>query len=132
MNIFEEATRNNLRFETNRGLLSVEQLWVMKLISNDGFSLDSVGRAIQKLINEQDQGSLVSSNRITKQEKLNILRLNIIKHIIKVKEDEIELANKELANKEKKQKLLKLLSDKQDQKLINMSEEEILKELENI
>ena len=132
MNIFEEATRNNLRFETNRGLLSVEQLWVMKLISNDGFSLDSVGRAIQKLINEQDQGSLVSSNRITKQEKLNILRLNIIKHIIKVKEDEIELANKELANKEKKQKLLKLLADKQDQKLINMSEEEILKELENI
>lgn len=132
MNIFEEATRNKLRFETNRGLLSVEQLWVMKLISNDGFSLDSVGRAIQKLINEQDQGSLVSSNRITKQEKLNILRLNIIKHIIKVKEDEIELANKELANKEKKQKLLKLLADKQDQKLINMSEEEILKELENI
>ena len=132
MNIFEEATRNKLRFETNRGLQSVEHLWDMKLISNDGFSLDSVGRAIQKLINEQDQGSLVSSNRITKQEKLNILRLTIIKHIIKVKEDEIELANKELANKEKKQKLLKLLADKQDQKLINMSEEEILKELENI
>ena len=44
-NIFELATRKALRFGTERGPVTVEQLWQMPLQSKNLFDLDNVAKA---------------------------------------------------------------------------------------
>jgi hypothetical protein len=48
MNIFEQATRRAIRFESAKGDLSVEQLWDLPLQSRNQFDLDTVAKTVNR------------------------------------------------------------------------------------
>ena len=58
--------------------------------------------------------------------------LEILKHVIKSKELDIQRVETAQETAAKKQRLMEALAAKQDQKLTEMSEEELKKELANI
>lgn len=128
MSLFEKAARRKLRFESVRGLLTVENLWDLPLTARNELSLDGVGRIVQRALKSDSEESLVAPSK-TPGHSDNVLRLDILKHIIKVRQEEnaAQLAvNMENARREK---LKEILARKQDDALEQMSEEDIKKEL---
>ncbi len=121
-NIFEEATRNALRFQTNRGLLSTEDMWVLKLEE-----LDAVALGLDKALAETSKSFITTKTSATKETQL---KFDVVKHIIDVKlAEKAEKANAKV-KAEKKAQLLELLSKKQNAALEAKSEAELLAELQ--
>lgn len=129
--LFEKAARQKLRFNSAKGLLTVEQLWDLPLTSQKGISLNEIGMVIQSTLRDMGQDSLVDVGTSPEKTQLK-LSLDIIKHIISVKQAE-NAAARDLAEKRaRKQKLMEALERKEDDALVGMSAEEIRKELESI
>jgi hypothetical protein len=124
MNIFEQATKNALRFTTHKGDLTVEDLWHLPLTSSRTSSLNSIAIHYHEKIQKEDSVSFVtpaaenSGNSVTK--------LEIIKHIISVKQTENAATKLASDNKAKKTRILQLIAEKQDTALAGKSEEELL------
>ena len=129
--MFESATRLKVKFETTKGMITVEDLWDIPLTSRTtGFSLDDIAKNLNKQVKESAEESFVVK-KSTKNETLE-LKFEIIKYIIKRRLEEREAANNELAKATQKEKLLQLLSEKKDENLKSKTVEEIeqmLKEL---
>jgi len=123
-NIFEYATRNNLRFASTRGELTVEMLWDVPLRSRDGFNLDAVAKAASGRLKALTEESFVSSERTPGHEKAE-LTLEIVKHVIQTKLAEEETQKKRADKRVEREKLLAILAEKQDGKLSELSEKEI-------
>lgn len=82
-NIFEIAVRAKLRFATARfASVSVEDLFDLPLRE-----LDEVAKGINRLINAEKEESFLSQNKNSVRKDLE-LKLEILKHIIGVKETE--------------------------------------------
>ena len=58
-NMFEQATRNKLRFESTKGPLSVEQVWDAPLTSRNGFSLDDIAKQAKRELDALSEESFV-------------------------------------------------------------------------
>lgn len=121
--MFEKASRMKLRFNTQRGVLSVEDLWDLPLIQ-----LDNIAIALNKKLQESKTESFIKTR--TKDTTELELKFNIAKHIIDVKLQEQEDRLLESEKKAKRQKILDLMAKKQDAELEGKSLEELAKELE--
>lgn len=122
-NMFIEATRRKLRFNTTKGQLSVEELWDLNLTT-----LDNLAKGANKLVKAAEEESFIPSSRKRKNTEAE-LSLEILKYIIQVKVDE-DNKNKERAEKQQKAARLKeLLMQKKDSELASKSVEEIEKML---
>lgn len=126
--LFEYATRNKLRFSSSRGELSVEQLWDVPLRSRDDFNLDLIAKTANRALKMVTEESFVTTERTPAHLKAE-LSLETIKYIIKTKLSDEELAKKRAENHVKKEKLLKILAEKQEGKLSEMSEKELQKQI---
>lgn len=127
-NIFEQASQQKLRFETPKGQLSTEDLWNLPLQSSTGkVNLDDIARSISAKIKDSAVESFVS--KVTDVNKVERLRLDIVKRVIEVKLAKAEKIKNEKADAEHKQRLLDALSAKKEEHLSNMSEEELKAEL---
>lgn len=123
-NLFEYATREQLRFSSNRGMLSVEDLWELPLTSRDGCNLDSVAKATNNALKAMAEESFVET-RSNPAKAIEERKLEIVKHIIAVKLEENATKRTAAARKEQKDKLLNILAEKQEGKLRELSVEEI-------
>ena len=128
MNLFEIATRKKIRFASLKGELSVEQLWELPLTSRGGVDLDTLAKAINKELKEQAEESFVTTSTNPRRGELET-KLEILKHIIKVKQDEAAAATKRVANQQERRKLEDLLARKNEQELEGLTTEEIQKKL---
>ena len=117
--MFEKASRVKLRYSTNRGVLSVEDLWDLSLEQLD---------PIAKRLKESQTESFIKIR--TKDTTELELKFNIVKHIIDVKLQEQEERIVAAEKKAKRQKILDLMAKKQDAELESKSYEELAKELE--
>ena len=81
--LFENATREKVRFETSRGVISVEDVWDLPLQSKNGFDLDSIAKDVNRQLKASGEESFVKPT--TAGDSVLELKLEIIKHIIKVK-----------------------------------------------
>lgn len=122
--MFEIAVRNKLRFPF-RGLISVEDLWDLNVEN-----LDAVFKELNSQIKRVQEESLLKTK--SKQDEELELKINIVKYIVSVKLEETDLRVKAMEKREQKQKILKILSDKQDESLQNKSIEELEKMLEEL
>jgi hypothetical protein len=115
--MFESATRTKMRFPF-KGLISVEDLWDLSVTN-----LDSIFKTLNSQVKQAKEESLLTTK--SQEDKLLDMQIEIVKYIVKVKQEEeiIRLQAKEL--KEKKQKIMAVLSAKEDQALQNMSVEEL-------
>ena len=128
MNIFEQATRRAIRFESAKGDLSVEQLWDLPLRSRNQFDLDTVAKTVNRQLNAVTEESFVSVRENPAKETLS-LKLEIVKHIISVKLQEAEEARNRATKASEKEKLLRLLDEKQNEALRALTPEEIQERL---
>lgn len=125
--MFDKATRLALRFESSKGLLTVEDLWNLPLTTKmpNKPSLDNVASIVIRKIKETEETSIVETHS-TKNTELQ-LQLDILKHIVKVKQEENKNASQALENKAKKERLLRLLTEKKDAKDAELGIEELEK-----
>lgn len=123
-NIFEQASRLKLRFYSPKGLLSVEDLWDLPL-TGSGANLDNVARGLHRQLKNDDDVSFVLKER--KSDETIQLKFDLVKHIIDVRLTENAAAAAVQANKERKQKLLAILEQKEDQSLQTLSADELRK-----
>lgn len=124
MNIFEKASRDKLRYSTQVGQISVEDLWDLPLQNgSNGLDLDHIAKTCNKLIKHNKEESFVESPTPADEELE--LKFEIVKHVISVKITERDEAKEAKAKKEKKEKLLGLLAEKQDEELKGKSTEEL-------
>ena len=128
MNIFEQATRRAIRFESVKGDLSVEQLWDLPLQSRNQFDLDTIAKTVNRQLNAVTEESFVSVRENPAKETLS-LKLEIVKHIISVKLQEAEEARNRANKASEKEKLLRLLDEKQNEALRALTPEEIQERL---
>ena len=130
INLFEVAVREKYRFTSSKGELTLEQLYSLPLTSKVGPSLDEVGIAIKREIKQSEEESLVVSSPNSAKNKVLSNKLELVKTVIKYKQDLAEDAKNSAAKAELKQKLTAILEKKQDASLENMSEEDLIKQLE--
>lgn len=122
-NIFENATRNKLRFASIRGDLSVEQLWDVPLRSRDDFNLNVIAKGVKRTLNDTEENFVETTK--TAEHARSEAAMKIIKHIIDTKLAEEEVARTRATKKQEKEKLLTILAEKQDGKLSDLSEKEL-------
>ena len=127
MNIFEQASRFQFRFESIRGLLNIEQLWSVPLSSKDGFDLDCIAKTINGKLKEAAEESFVKVRSTSS--TTNETRLEIVKHVIAAKLEELEANQNKIAKRQEREKLLELLDKKNNAKLEELSADDIKKRL---
>jgi len=123
-NIFEKASRKKYRFNY-KGQCTLEDLWDIKLEALDGMYI-----ALTKELNEKKGVGLLE----TKNKKEEILedKIKIIRHIVETKLQEQKNQEDATLRAERKQKILGMIADKQDQALEGKSIEELTKLVESL
>lgn len=127
-NLFEYAARTKLRFPSSRGELTVEQLWDVPLRSKDDFNLNAVAKSVNNNLKAVSEENFVETTKTAQHTKLEAT-FELVKHIIDVKLAEEADAKNRADKKIEKEKLLKILGEKQDGKLSELSENELKKRI---
>lgn len=122
--LFQTATRKAYRYSSNKGELTTEQLWNLPLMANGGFDLNNVAIDISKALKAITEDSFVSINP-TPGKALLENKLEIVKHIIAVKQEEQAKARDAAEKAAKREKLVQALANKEDQELTNLTPDEI-------
>lgn len=120
--MFEEAARKQFRFESPNGpVFMVEDLFVLPLSSRTGRpNLDDIAKGLHKQLKEsQEVESFVSESKSV--DDTLQTKFDIVLHVINVRKAEAAAAKAASDNKEKKQKILALIAQKQDQELMGKS-----------
>lgn len=130
MNIFELASRKSLRYSTSKGQLSVDNLWQLPLVGGS-LNLDNIAVELHKEIEQTTTTSFV--NRVSNPElDDNKLRMEIVLHVIKSKQDEQDAKVAKKAIESEKAKLQSLIDSKKDEALSSLSIEELEKRISEI
>lgn len=127
MEMYKQASRLCLRFQTSKGPLSVEQLWSlsMKDLAN---SIKAVNEVLKK--ESGDELSFLSETTEVVDVE-NSLRFAILKDVYVTKKSEMENARDEAKRKEERQKIMGIIARKQENALEEMSIEDLTKMLDN-
>jgi hypothetical protein len=120
--MFEMATRSKMRF-TFKGMLSVEDLWDLSVRE-----LDTIYKGLNSQLKQVKEESLLDTK--TAADKELEAKIEIIKYIVKTKQDELNDKLQAKAKRERNDKIKEILAKKQDESLENMSEEDLKKLLE--
>jgi hypothetical protein len=115
--LFETAVRSKFRFPF-KGLISAEDLWDLSVEQ-----LDSIFKVLNTEVKQVQEESLLEVK--SQQDKELTAKIEIVKYVVKVKLEEAALKLQAKEKKEEKQKLLKLLAEKQDENLKGKSIAEI-------
>lgn len=126
MEIFEKASKNQLRFETNRGSFSTEDLWQLDLPA-----LDIVARNVNaKLKNESEESFLPSTTK--RKSSDNELRLEILKRIIEVKDNEAKEKKDRVAKRTELLQVKELMAQKKAEELASKDSDYLKKRMEEL
>lgn len=127
--MFERASRLQLRFDSSKGPLTVEDLWQLHLTSATGkANLDDIARGLFTQLKSDNAVSFV--NPTEGSDPAVQLKFDLVKHIIDVRVAENKAAADLKANKERKQNLLGILAQKQNAELMSMPIDELRKQIE--
>jgi hypothetical protein len=124
--LFEMATQFKFRYPFTKGMITTEDLWDLKLPE-----LDIVYKNLNKELKATDGDSLIATKSADEGVKANELKnkIEVVKYIFNSKQQAAELSRMAAANAAKKQKILGVLADMEDNALRNMSKEELLNRL---
>lgn len=115
--MFETAVRTKMRFPF-KGSISVEDLWDLSVEE-----LDSVFKTLNSRLKQSKEESLLEEK--TKQDVELSTRIDIVKHIVSVKQSEETARLQARAKKEQKQKIMEILAKKQDEAIEGKTVEEL-------
>ena len=123
-NIFEAASKNKYRYPY-KGMITTEDLWNLTQAQ-----LDVIYKALNKGVSEAQISSLMCKVTEVDAELLN--KIEIVKYIFNAKEAEAEARKNDAAKHAKKQRILDILAQKQEDALQSMSEDELKKMLDEL
>lgn len=115
--MFETAIRNKMRFPF-KGQISVEDLWDL-----DVKALDGVFKTLNSKVKVSQEESLLQTCSGESEELM--LQIEIIKYIASVKLAEAEARRNAEIKRAKRQQILSILADKQENDLKNKTSEEL-------
>lgn len=126
--IFEIATREKLKFDSDKGDLDVEQVWDLPVET-----LDEMYWKYESTL-EKTERTLLQTRKTSKtiKEKRVRIKMAILEHIISVKEEEAKKAKESKIVKALRQKLLGIKAEKQDEIYRNMTPEQLDAELSKL
>lgn len=124
INIFEVASKNKYRYPY-KGMIATEDLWDLTPAQ-----LDIVYKALNKGVSEAQVSSLM--HKVTEVDAELLNKIEIVKYIFNAKEAEAEARKNDAAKHAKKQRILDILAQKQEDALQNMSEDELKKMLDDL
>lgn len=122
--MFEIATRTKMRFPY-KGHISVEDLWDLGVKD-----LDNIFKTLNAYAKKSQEESLLATK--TKEDEIVSVQIEIVKYIVNTKLAEADAAKQSRELKEKKQKIMEIMSAKQDEALHNMSVEDLQKMLDGL
>ncbi len=124
VSIFEQATRAKLRFATPKGTLSVEDLWELPLTSKTGqANLDDIAKGLHRELKASDEVSFVEEK--TTANTVTNLKFEVVKSVIDTLVVERKNAQETRVRSEKKQQILSLIAQKENEKLAGSSLDEL-------
>lgn len=127
--IYKYAAQNRLLFPSNRGDLTLQDLFDMPLSSRSGFDLDNVAKAVNNELKACGEESFVSTAATNPKKKPLEVALDVVKDVIATK---LALNAEALARQhkaEERRKILDAISTKKDQALTSASIDELEKKL---
>ncbi|AGF88613.1 hypothetical protein PJM36_0125 [Salmonella phage vB_SenM_UTK0005] len=120
--MFDQATRLKLRFNSNKGLLSVEQVWDLNLNALNEMAKD-LSRQVKEAASDEEDFIGVKSAVDSQLQ----LRFDIVKAIIGVKLKERDESATAAERKANNQAIMELIQRKKQQELEGLSVEELEK-----
>ncbi|QIO03059.1 hypothetical protein HYQ35_gp051 [Salmonella phage barely] len=120
--MFDHATRLKLRFNSNKGLLSVEQVWDLNLNALNELAKD-LSRQVKEAASDEEDFIGVKSAVDSQLQ----LRFDIVKAIIGVKLKERDESATAAERKANNQAIMELIQRKKQQELEGLSVEELEK-----
>ncbi|ADQ55840.1 conserved uncharacterised protein [Salmonella phage Vi01] len=120
--MFDQATRLKLRFNSNKGLLSVEQVWDLNLNALNELAKD-LSRQVKEAASDEEDFIGVKSAVDSQLQ----LRFDIVKAIIGVKLKERDESATAAERKANNQAIMELIQRKKQQELEGLSVEELEK-----
>lgn len=122
--MYKEALQKKLRFKTNKGMISTEDLFDLSLQN-----LDTLARMLDKKISEAPKKSFIEE--LPAEENDDELRFSIVKDVINIKlkarKDNIDKAQINARNK----RIAEIIAKKEDEALENKSIEELRAMIQN-
>lgn len=125
--LFEIAARRKFRFSSAKGDLTVENLFELPLRSERGVDLNAVAQDLNANLKESGEENFVDAPNPVKGELEQ--KFELVKLIIKMKQDENSVKLQALQRKEHARKIEDILARKKDEQLSAKSVEELEKEL---
>jgi len=122
MSIFEQGTRAKPRFTTPNGMLGIEDLWDLPLTSRRA-NLDDIARYLDAELKSSASVSFVKE--VSETNAATKLAFDIVLHIINVKLAEQKAASLAADNREKKQRIMTIIEQKQAEALSASSIEDL-------
>lgn len=108
--MYKEASKQRLRFATNKGNLTTEQLWDLSLTD-----LDNLAVAMEVEHKESGKKSFLTTRSV--KDKTAKLRFDIVLDILNTKVEEAEELQKLKDRKERNKKILSIIEEKKDDSL---------------
>lgn len=127
--LYKMAARKKLRFQTNRGELTVEQLFDLPLKSSSGFDLDTVARGINSELKSLGEESFVEDASVDPARVMLGAALEIVKDVIKTKQEENAAHLNKAKRAAERRKILDIIAAKKDEQLSTASLEELEQKL---
>jgi transcriptional regulator of NAD metabolism len=129
LNLFERATRDNFTFDSNRGALSVQDLWDLPLISTKHgiLTLDQVAQTVNHDL-QQTKNVVSFVKPEPKADQRRILlenKLEVVKRIIEVKIAERDAAALQAQRNKEIQELMGLIDQKEGEERAAIPLEEL-------
>lgn len=122
MSIYKQAAQQKLRFETNKGNLTVEQLFDLPLTVL-ATAIRNLRGTMKKEVQVEDDLSFL--DQPIKANTANQLRFEILKDIYLTKKAEAVAIITNREREERNQRIMELIKNKQDKELENKSIEEL-------
>ena len=117
-NIWVECLKNKFRFEF-KGLISTEDLFDLTLAD-----LDAIFKNLKKEEKDLQGDSLLDNDENPKVNEVEV-KIEVVKAIFDMKKAEIARAERALANKAQKDKILAIIENKENQELSEKSIDEL-------
>jgi len=108
--MYKLASQQQLRVQTSKGLLSIEQLWDLSIEE-----LDIVAVELEREYQSSGKKSFVVKS--TAKDRNVKLKFDIVLDILTTKVEDRDLLQQKAADKEHNSKILELISEKQDESL---------------
>lgn len=123
--LFEEATRQKLRFQTDRGVLSVEDLWDMSLTN-----LNTLAKSLRRKLKAEEEEDFLETK--TEKETIDKLRFDVVLFVLETKKSEKKESELAADKKAKRQVLMNLLAEKEAEDMKKLNKEELLAKISEL